>query len=136
MSYKTVKDGIIGILNSLGYDESAEAVDFKNAAALTYQSTFILKCLSGEIAEQIQNYFYDDQEWQVQIAFERNSQNDLVSRDRMQAAKDAVLVALDDPDSWESFVHFMKYVKWSMVEAPNYYVLDIRLQVKDRYTYS
>ena len=136
MSYDLVKNGIVGLMQGLGYQESDEAVDFKNAPENEAGMTFILKNLKGEIDETCVDRFYDIQEWQVQIAFAKNAQNDLIIRDAMHRAKDTILITLDEPANWTSFVKIMKYKSWAVVETPNYYILDVRLQVTDQYIYT
>ncbi len=136
MSFDTVKNGIATRLNGLGYQESSQSVDFKNAYANEYGNRYILKCLSGENKEgTINDRFYDGQEWQIQIAFVRSEQNDIISLDAVHRAKDAIIKDLDKPANWESFVKMLKYKNWVVNEFPNYYILDIRLSIMDIYIY-
>lgn len=139
MGFDTVKNGIVGLLNSLGYAESQQAVDFKGAPANEYENTFILKCLSGnmdnESSETIIDRFYDFQDWQIQIAFSRNAQNDIINRDNLHRKKDDLLKYLDKPANWISFVRILKYQSWKYDEMENYYILTINLKVQDTYTY-
>src|SRR3990167_10877082 len=136
MSYDTVKSGIAGRLNALGYVESSQAVDFKNASANEYGNRYILKCLSGENQNNtIIDRFYDSQEWQILIAFARSELTDHTQYDIAQLAKDAIIKDIDKPANWESFVKMLKYKKWEIIETPNYFVLDIRLDIWDIYTY-
>jgi hypothetical protein len=133
-NYDTIKAGIAARLKALGYVESAKATDFKSAPANEFGNRYILKPLSGEnLNDLIIDRFDDKQEWQIQIAFTRGEQNDIVSLDAVHRAKDAIIKSLDNPANWESFVKLMKYEKWSVVETPNYYVLDIRLSILDLY---
>ena len=133
-NYDTVKSGIAGLLNALGYLESSQSVDFKNASANEYGNRYILKCLTGENQNNtIIDRFDDAQEWQVMIAFARSEQNDILSLDALHRAKDAIIKSLDKPANWESFVKIMKYEKWEVIETPNYFVLDIILQILDLY---
>ncbi len=135
-NYQTVKDGIAGRLNALGYLESSQSVDFKNASANEYGNRYILKPLSGENQEDsLNDRFYDKQEWQILIAFVRSEQNDIISLDAVHRAKDLIIKDLDKPANWTSFVRMLKYIKWSVAETPNYFVLDIRLQIIDQYIY-
>ncbi|MDD2680436.1 MAG: hypothetical protein PHO03_06540 [Candidatus Omnitrophica bacterium] len=136
MGYDTIKAGIAGLLNALGYFESSQAVDFKNASAQEYINRYILKCLSGENQEDtIIDRFYDKQEWQILIAFERSENNDITQYDAMHRAKDAIIKSLDKPANWASFAKVLKYDKCSITEMPNYYILDIRIYVLDLYIY-
>ena len=133
-NYQTVKDGIAARLNALGYLESSQAADFKNAPANEYSSRYILKCLSGENQNNtIIDRFDDKQEWQIQIAFARSEQNDIIVLDAVHRAKDSIIKDLDKPANWTSFVKILKYEKWEVIEAPNYYILDIRLNILDQY---
>src|SRR3990167_8358766 len=109
MSYDTVKSGIAGRLNALGYVESSQAVDFKNASANEYGNRYILKCLSGE------------------------NQNNIISLDAAHRAKDIIIKDLDKPSNWTSFVKILKYDSWKVIEIDNYFVLDIRLEILDLY---
>lgn len=135
-NYDTLKAGIVTRLNGLGYVESTQSVDFKNASANEYGNRYILKCLSGENKEgTIVDRFYDAQEWQIQIAFVRSEHNDIISLDAVHRAKDAIIKDLDKPANWSSFVAMLKYKSWDVIETNNYYVLDIRLSILDIYTY-
>ena len=134
MSYDTVKAGIAGRLNALGYIESSQSVDFKNAPANEYGNRYILKCLSGEnLNNTIIDRFDDKQEWHVLIAFIRSEQNDIISLDAVHRAKDIIIKDLDKPDNWTSFVKILKYDRWEVIETNNYFVLDIRLEILDLY---
>ena len=137
MAYETIKSGIATLLKTLGYTESSQAVDFKQASANEYGNRYIIKCLTGENQEDtIVDRFYDKQEWQVLIAFARSENNDITNLDAVHRAKDDLIKLLDKPANWTSFVDVMKYSKWSVMEMPNYYVLDIRLSIIDKYIYS
>jgi|SRR3990167_4522565 len=134
MAYDTVKAGIAGRLNALGYIESSQSVDFKNAPANEYGNRYILKCLSGEnLNNTIIDRFDDKQEWHVLIAFIRSEQNDIISLDAVHRAKDIIIKDLDKPDNWTSFVKILKYDRWEVIETNNYFVLDIRLEILDLY---
>jgi len=136
MSYDAVKNGIANLLKALGYTESTQATDFKHASAHEYGNRYIIKNLSGENQEDtIVDRFYDAQEWQVQIAFERSEQNDVLQLDALHRAKDALLIKLDKPANWSGIAQMLKYASWTVVEAPNYYILDVRLSVLDSYIY-
>lgn len=138
MSYQTIKDGVIGILQGLGYQESAEAWSMENASANEYGNTFILKCISGEIgdnSEQLADRFYDNQVWEIKIAFEQSGQNESINLDSAHSAKDLILTKLDNPTSWIGFARMMKYRAWSMEETTAYFLLTITINVVDVYTY-
>jgi len=131
-NYDTVKSGIAGRLKSLGYMESSQSIDFINAPANEYGKRYILKCLIGENQENtIVDRFYDEQEWQILIAFDRSEQNDIVQLDALHRAKDAIIKDLDKPANWTSFVKVLKYKSWEVVETSNYFILDIRVSVLD-----
>ena len=135
-NFDTVKSGIVGLLNALGYRESSQNVDFKNAPANEYGNTFILKPLTGENQNNtIIDRFDDEQEWQILIAFARSEQNDISNLDAAHRAKDAIIKSLDKPANWQSFVKILKYNKWSVVETPNYFIMDIRLSILDLYVH-
>ena len=135
-NYDTIKSGIKGRLNTLGYLESSQSIDFKNASTNEYNNRYILKCLSGENQEDtIIDRFYDAQEWQILIAFERSELNDIVKYDVAHRAKDAIIKDLDKPANWASFAKMLKYKSWEIIDTPNYYVVDIRLSILDTYTY-
>jgi len=134
VAYDTVKAGIAVRLNALGYVESSQSVDFKNAPVNEYGNRYILKCLSGENQNNtIIDRFDDKQDWQVLIAFSRSEQNDIISLDAVHRAKDIIIKDLDKPANWTSFVKILKYDSWEVVETNNYFVLDIRLEILDLY---
>lgn len=133
-NYLTVKNGIAGRLNALGYSESSQTIEFKNAPANEYGNCYIIKCLSGENQNNsIIDRFDDSQEWQILIAFVRSGQNDVMQYDAAQLAKDAIIKDLDKPANWTSFVKMLKYSKFSISETPNYFIVDIRLSILDTY---
>ena len=135
-NFDTVYAGIATLLKGQGLDESTQAVDFKNAPVHEYANTFILKCLSGEqVDESCVDRMYDNQEWQIQVAFDRNDANDVVALGEVNRKKDTLITLLDNPSSWMSFVRLIKYKSWIITEEPNYYILDIRLSIQDKYTY-
>jgi hypothetical protein len=140
MSYDTIKDGISGIVAGQGFSPSQEVSNFKNVASNEYGRTFILKPLSGNLNEgddeKIIDRFYDTQTWEIQIAFDRNSNNDIVNLDAVHRAKDALISALDKPSNWTSYVAIQKYQSWEVEETDNYYVLRIKVTIKDLYIYS
>lgn len=138
MSYLTIKNGIIGIMNALSYQESNESWDMTNASSAEYANTFILKALSGEAtddSEQLADRFYDKQEWEIQLAFDQSSNSEGSNIDIANIKKDTILAKLDDPASWVSFARMMKYKSWKLEETPNYFLLTITLTVIDVYTY-
>ena len=138
MGYQTIKNGIIGIMQGLGYQESNEAWNMQNASANEYGNTFILKALAGEIndtSEQLADRFYDNQTWELTVAFEQSSQNESINLDVAHTAKDAILTKLDDTNSWLSFVRMMKYKTWKMEETVAYFLLTVTISVTDVYTY-
>jgi len=135
-NFDTIKTGIAGRLNALGYVEASQITDFKNASALEYGNTFILKSLSGENVEgTIIDRFYDKQDWQILVAFARSENNDIIQYDAAQRAKDLIIKDLDNPANWTSFVKVLKYKSWGIVETPNHFVVDIRLSIIDLYIY-
>lgn len=138
MSYQTVKDGISALVKALGFAESKQMIDWENASANEYGNAFIIKCIqgveSGE-ADTIQDRVYDEQEWQIQIAFERSANIDMIEYDRMHRTKDDLIQKLDNPANWSSFVRMCRYNKWEVEETANYYVLMFDLRVVDTITY-
>jgi len=139
MAYDTVKVGIANLLKGLGYQESEEASNFADASSNEYGNTFILNCLSGamdeEDSETIVDQFYDVQEWQAQIAFDKSANSDVINRDDMHRKKDTILTTLDKPINWSSFVRILKYNTWNIQATENYYLLTINLKIVDTYIY-
>lgn len=136
MSFDLLANGIKNLLQGLGYSESTEAVDFANASSNEYGNTFILKSIKGEIADDsIVNQLDDRQAWEIQIAFERSSQTDIVNRDIAVRAKDTLLTTFDKPSNWSSFATIIKYQSWELKEFPNYFILSVQLEIIDRLTY-
>ena len=134
MSYDLVKAGIAARLNALGYVESSQAIDFKDAPANEYSYRYILKCVTGENKENtIIDRFDDEQDWNIQVAFSRSENNDIVQYDALHRAKDLIIKDLDKPANWVSFVKMLKYEKWEVIETPNYFVISIRLKILDQY---
>ena len=136
MAYDTIKSGIATRLNALGYIESSQITDFKNAPVSEYGLRYIIKCLSGEMHDEtIVDRFKDAQEWQILIAFERSENNDITQYEAAHRAKDALLKDIDKPANWAGIAEILKYKSWKLEETPNYYVLDTRLEIIDVITY-
>ena len=139
MAYDTVKVGIANLLKGLGYQESEEAFDFTDASSNEYGNTFILNCLSGEMdeadSETIVDRFYDIQEWQAQIAFDKSAHSDVINRDDLHRKKDTILKTLDKPANWSAFVRILKYKTWNLQATENYFLLTINLKIVDQYVY-
>ena len=136
MGYDTIKSGIATRLNTLGYTESSQAIDFKNAPANEYGNRYIIKPISGEQRiENIVDRFVDAQVWIIDVAFERSENSDIIQLDALHRAKDLILADLDDPANWTGIVKLMRYKSWDMADAPNYYVLSISLEVLCEYIY-
>jgi len=85
MSYQTVKDGIAGILKALTYQEGNDIDNFSDASSQEMGNVFIIKCVSGEMKEEVSetlaDRFYDSQTWEILIAFPKSSQNDIINQD-------------------------------------------------------
>lgn len=134
MSYDTVKTAIATRLNALGYTESTQAVNFKNASVNEYAMRYILKALSGTNQNNsIIDRFDDEQEWQILVAFARSEHNDIINLDAAHRAKDMIIKDLDKPANWATSVKMLKYEKWEIQENENYFVLDIRLMILDEF---
>jgi AAA+ ATPase superfamily predicted ATPase len=136
MGYDTIKSGIATRLNTLGYTESSQAIDFKNAPANEYGNRYIIKPISGEQRiENIVDRFDDAQVWIIEVAFERSENSDVIQLDALHRAKDLILADLDDPANWSGIAKLMRYKSWEMTDTPNYYVLSISLEVLCEYIY-
>lgn len=138
MSYDTVKQGIAGRLTAIGLQESQEVFDFENASSMEYGNTFILRCTSGELnveTENVNTRFDDIQEWEIQVAFERSSQNDLAQRDIAHRKREEIIKDLDNISNWSSFAKTLRYSNWLIEELDNYFLIRINLRISDRLTY-
>ena len=137
--YDDVKTGIANLLKGLGYSESKEAFNFTDASSREYGKTFIINSLSGVMddddSETIVDRFYDIQDWQIQIAFDKSTHNDIINRDDMHRKKDTILKTLDKPINWSSFVRILKYNAWNIEETDNYFLLTVNLKIVDTYIY-
>ena len=138
MSYDIVRNGLTNILQLQGLTESLEAVDFRDASDAEYENTFILQCKDGEADdanEQQAAFLYDNQVWEVQIAYNQSSENSNEQLNAIHRKKDTLLSELDDPVNWRSFCTLLRYKSWTIETRPNYYVLRIELKIKDLLTY-
>lgn len=140
MSYKTVKNGITGLLKGLGLQESSYTTSFEDAPANSYESTFIITALSGRLeevsAETLVDRFYDDQEWTVQVAFQKGGNNQVFNLDRINTKRDEILNELDNSNNWRSFVRILKYKSWDIEDKESYFLLNIKLRVIDTVIYT
>ena len=137
MSFDSVKNMIVGILNGLGYAES-DSGSFVNASSLELGNTFIITTDKGEATDgtaTISDRFYDFQTWRIQIAFEKSEQSDNINQDNVHRKKDIIIKALDKPANWENYVRIQKYKSWNVAEEKSYYILNIELRIIDEYIY-
>lgn len=138
MTFLTTSAEIVGILNSLGFTQSFDAVDFKDAPAQEYGKTFILDCESGEAGDandQQAAQLYDNQIWTVKVAFSKNSQSDYEQLKELHIQRDSLLTALDDRYTTISTIPILRYLAWTVTKEPSYYILEIRLRVTEVLSY-
>lgn len=138
MPYDTIRNGLTNILSLQGFAESSETGDFENAPASEYGNTFILTCNDGEADEaneQQSAFLYDNQVWDVKIAFDISSQSGFEQLNAIHRKRDILLAELDDPGNWRSFCTLLRYRSWAVEQKDSYYVLTIQLKVKDLLTY-
>lgn len=142
MSYDLVKEGITGLLRGLGFSESAQTFEFKDASSNEYGNTFIFDPRSGVLdegdsfnSETIVDKFYDTQIWVVSFAFQRSSGRDKVTKDEMHRHRETIIKTLDNPDNYVSYVALQKYQTWEVEDFESYFVLNIALKISDKQTY-
>jgi hypothetical protein len=138
MSYRTIKDGIVGILKGIGYSEASAISSYKEVAAQEYDNTFILQCNDGSQESEsmtLADRCYDKQTWTLMFAYERSSQNDAVNVEEIQEKKDEIIAKIDNPASWLSFARVMNYDDWKLEMMDNYFIISMTIKVTDVYTY-
>ncbi len=134
MSYTTIKNGLIGILNGLNLVEEKETVDFKNKTAINFDNRYILTVNSGdkgEYTDTLADRMYDYQEWDIKIAYNRSENNDVVQYDKMHAKREEIMQTFDDPDNWSGIAQLIRYNGWKVEDLSSYYLLTIQYVVKD-----
>ena len=138
MSFDLINNGIIGILNSLGYSESI-AVDVPEMPSQEYGNTFILSPISGEndenTSETISSLVYDIQKWEIVFVFPRSSEAGPINFDDISRKRDALIKALDNPANWESYARIQKYKSWKVEAKKSYFVLTIEIKIIDTVIY-
>lgn len=138
MSFDTIKNYARNRLEGLGYFESKSAFNFTDAPSTEYDKAFILMPVSGTVDPDGANLnisIFDRQEWHVMIAFAKSTHNDVIKRDDMLRSVEAVIKDLDNPSNYSATVEFIRYVSWEIAETPNYFLLTIKLEIRDQYTY-
>lgn len=135
MSYDTVRNGIVALIKSLGYQESNTAFDFEDAPSTEYGNTFIITARSGKLeevsAETLVDRIYDEQEWEIHIAYQRSSANDLINLNQINRKREELINELDNSTNWKSFVRVLKYNSWEIKEENSYMVLILKLTIID-----
>ena len=91
--------------------------------------------MDEEDSETIVDRFYDVQEWQAQIVFDKSANSDIINRDDLHRKKDTILKTLDKPANWSAFVRILKYKTWNLQATENYFLLTINLKIVDTYIY-
>lgn len=138
MSHRTIKDGIVAILNAMGYSEASAIVSYKDVSVQEYDNTFILQCLDGKQEPDsmtLADRAYDNQTWKILFAYERSSQNDAVNLEEVHVKKDAVITAIDNPTNWRTFARMLAYDSWELETTDNYFLISLTVKVTDVYTY-
>lgn len=139
MGYKTVYDGLAGILQGLAMFESTQGFNFENAPESEYGKAFILKETSGEQettqSPELINKFHDLQIWQILIAYDNDHKRAKAEKIKMGLKRDDILAAIDNPTNWTSFARKVKYLSWEIEEFDNYNQIIITLEVLDTITH-
>lgn len=140
MSYKTVYDGIAGILGGLQLFESSQGFNFRNAPEHEYGKAFILKEIRGEQNEEQSreaiNQIHDLQIWEVIIAYDNDHKRAKGEKLKMGKKRDEIIAEIDNPDNWTSFARKVTYVDWDIQELDNYNELTITLEILDTITHT
>ena len=138
MSFDTLKNYLSGRLKGLGYSESKSPFNFDDAPDTEYDRAFILTPLEGATDPDGSNLnilLYDNQTWQVSIAFSKSTHSDIVKRDDMYRAIEPIISDLDDPSNYQPTLELVQYESWKVEELSNYFLLTIQFRVRDKYTY-
>lgn len=141
MSYDGIKNNLVQQLGELGYRESNQSFDVENMAINEFGNTFILKIVSAEQDEdsqRINSVLYDNQQWLLQIAFQKSEHNDNIVKDEMYRGIEDLIKKIDNPDEWENITNGatnQKYQNWEVESLDNYYLLSVFINIQDRYTY-
>jgi len=138
MAFDTIKNYLRDRLEGLGYSESKQSFDFENASTKEFDSSFILSILEGSIdpdGENLNTRLYDNQIWQISIAFNKSAHSDVIKRDDMYRSIEAIIKDLDNPSNYLGTVRFIRYDSWEVEELDTYFLLRINFQVQDQYSY-
>jgi len=138
VSFDIIKNYVRNRLEGLGYAESKMPFDFENASSNEFDKSFILSILGGSIdpdGENLNTRMYDNQVWQVSMAFKKSSMNDVIKRDDMYRQIEAIIKDLDNPTNYIGTVRFIRYESWEVDELDNYFLLKIQFNIQDQYTY-
>lgn len=138
MSYDTISSGISNLMKTLGFQESIYA-SINNVPSSEFGSTFLIARLSGQnqsgISETISSLIYDEQIWEIQIAYQKSSENQSVNFDIINRTVDLMIKTLDAPSNWESYARVQKYLNWKIEEKKSYYLMTMQLKVEDTIVY-
>ncbi len=139
MSYETVKKGLGDLLESLEISPSKQLVDFVDASPNEHNNTYILKCLAGNVDEELHgdlgDRLYDIEEWTINVMFSRGEYSTETDFDKLHKTKEDIIQKVDKPDNWTSFVRTLRYTSWEIQEFADYFVLVINIEVTDTITY-
>ncbi len=138
MSFDVIKNYVRNRLEGLTYIESKEPFDFENASSREFDKRFILTPVEGSVdpdGENLNTRLYDNQLWQVSIAFKKSAQNDVIKRDDMFRSVESIIKDLDNPNNYGSTVRQIRYESWEVEELDNYFLLKINFNIQDQYNY-
>ncbi len=137
MTYKTIKSVLQDIIEGQQL-APASSVSYEEASSNEMGYTYILKPEKGEMGEESETLcdrFYDDETWNLDVAFQKSTHSDLSQIDVMHIKRENLIKAIDNPANWQNEVRTIKYDSWEIEELPNYYILRIKIKVVDRITY-
>lgn len=138
MAFDTIKNYVRDRLEGLGYIESKLPFTFEGASAREFDKRFILSILEGSIdpnGENLNTRLYDNQIWDVSIAFSKSEHNDVIKRDDMYRQIEGIIKDLDNPSNYLGTVRYIRYDSWEVEENDDYFLLSIRFNIQEQYSY-
>jgi hypothetical protein len=137
MSYRTIKNYIVRILNSLGYNESEAKFNFEQESDLNFDRHFIVTSPSGEIADgnTLGMTMYPTRHFRVQIAWQL-SESAIAEYDLINQGIDEIIKELHDVSNFkDDSIKNFQYKNHQLREEKNYLLAEFNFDALDSVTF-
>lgn len=138
MSYSTIKNYIVRIMNSLGFAESQGKFEFDQESDLNFDKTFIVTRPQGGIDDgnTLGTTFYPTDIFRVEVAWQL-SENAIYEYDFINADIDDIKKALHSPNNFKTdSIKNFQYKSHTLVKKDKYLLAEFNFEAVDSFTHA